>query len=117
MSTYTITVSKKGLTEKAVDILCSGFTSAGMDVIVRKQDKLPASRPERFSAAISEIENGKSEIECLRDELQEWHDNLPENLQSSPKADELDEAVQTLEDIVSNLDETIGNAVNFPGMY
>jgi restriction endonuclease Mrr len=113
------TISGKGVRLDVVEKLIREALAAKYPeatIAVSKQT-IPTSRPERFAAAVSDIENAKSELESLKDELQEWHDNLPENLQSGDKADQLDNAVNELDSMVSDLDNVVGTDVEFPGMF
>lgn len=100
----------------SVDLLTKGDDAA---VVQARKSKKRPSRADRFSNAISNIEQSRSEIEELRDELQNWRDNLPENLQNGSKADELDEAISALEDALNDAESAAGHDgnVNFPGMF
>lgn len=118
MTTFAITITKKGLTQKALQKMADkalvGF-DGGYSV-----DKKPApatSRADRFGEAKDEASNAKSAAEELRYELQSWFDNLPEQFQSGDKGQALEEAIQNLDEFIEALDTADGVEVDFPGMY
>jgi len=118
MAVWQITVRGKGVRRDTVDKITRAITDKlGDKTEVSVRDATPpASRPDRFSAAMSLVSDARGECEGLRDELEEWKSNMPENLQEGSKAGEIDEAVSTLEDLIQNLEDLEGTDVPFPSM-
>lgn len=121
MATFQISITKKGLTQSAVQKLTMAIlkmkSTEGMELSYKRQPAVPTTRADRFAAAKAQIDDAKSEMESLKEELETWKDGLPENLQSGSKADELSTAIDNLETIITSLDEVENNDVDFPGMY
>lgn len=82
----------------------------------RRKTKRHPSRADRYSEAVSKIEDGKAEMEELRDELQNWLDNMPEGLRNGDKASTLEESISILDDAINQAEEAAGNEPEFPGM-
>jgi hypothetical protein len=118
MARWSIIVSGKNIRKATVEKLVKTLeTEFGEGASVSVSDaKLPETRADRFGAAISQIEDGKSELEGLRDELQEWYDNLPENFQNGEKGQQLQESITNLETAIDELENVIGTDVTFPAM-
>ncbi len=118
MPTFRITVSNKGLTQKALEKLLKPIRDKlgeDADLSIEKV-KHPETRRERFDDALSQIESGKAELESLQEELESWVNGMPENLQNGSKAEEINMAISGLEDLVGDLNNVCEGDVEFPGM-
>lgn len=116
MATFEATISGLRLRKETIEQTLEKMSGVAHVAVVKKA-KTPKSRAERFSAALSLLEDAKSEMESLREELQEWRDGIPENLQNGDKAAELDDAIGSLDDLIGDLDNVLEYEVSFPGMY
>ena len=90
----------------------NGDTDIGVEVA----PKVDTSRSGRFSAAVSQIEEGRSEIECLKDEMEQWRDSIPENLQGGEKYQQVESCCDELDSVLSEIPETLDEP-EFPGMF
>lgn len=118
MAVWQVTVSGKGIRQDTVDKITRALLDKyGEKATVTVKDATPpASRPERFAAAMGRASDARSECEELHSELEEWKDNLPENLQEGSKADEIDEALAQLDEVIQNLQAAEDAEVSFPSM-
>ncbi len=121
MAHWNITISGKNIRKETVEKLANNLKDKfGDNTSIRVTDNSPpASRADRLSQALGQVEDARSEVEALKDELQEWYDNLPEAFQGGEKGEQLQTAIDALEEITSELDTVIGKDgdVEFPGMY
>lgn len=114
-----VTINAKGARVETVQRLVSAILEAKyphISISAKRVDP-PESRADRFSAAVSDVEDAKSEAENLRDELQEWYDNLPDALQGGDKGSMLEEAISQLDEFIQHCEDATGIDVEFPGMY
>lgn len=119
MARIVVTVVGKGVRQAGVDKIVQKLKDdlgESVSVSVRKEE-LPESRSQRYAAAQSLVEEGKSEMETLRDELQERLDNMPENLQGGSKASEIEDAIGQLDEAVEAAEAAADVDVSFPGMF
>ena len=86
------------------------------DVSVEVAPKVPSSRAERLSSAVSAISDARSEIEELKDEMEQWRDSIPENLQGGDKYQQVEACCDELDSLLDEIPDTLDEP-EFPGMF